>query len=253
MRVLVVDDEAPARRKLVRMLAEAADVEIAGEAKDGLEAVEAIRRLSPDLVFLDIRMPGLDGFGVVDQVGVTEMPPVVFVTAYDEHALKAFEVQALDYLLKPVSPKRFESVLARARERVSRSRPDEDDLATRLVSLLDRMGRKQFLERILVERNGRGVLLGLEEVDRIEADRNYVKLHARGTTFPLRHTIGALWERLDPTRFLRLSRSEIVRLDAVREFQAWFHGDQKVLLKDGTELIWSRRFRARAKPAFTLE
>jgi two-component system LytT family response regulator len=251
MRVLVVDDEAPARRKLVRMLAAAGDVEVAGEAKDGVAAVEAIRTLAPDLVFLDIRMPGLDGFGVVEQVGVSEMPPVVFVTAYDEYALQAFEVQALDYLLKPVSPKRFEAVLARARERMRQKRPA--DLAERLESLLGQMGRPRFLERILVERNGRGVLLALSEVSRIEADRNYVKLHARGTTFPLRHTIGALWERLDPARFLRLSRSEIVRLDAIREFQDWFHGDQKVLLTDGTELLWSRRFRARARPAFTLD
>jgi two-component system, LytTR family, response regulator len=251
MRVLVVDDEAPARRKLVRMLAAAPDVEVAGEAKDGVAAVEAIRKLSPALVFLDIRMPGLDGFGVVEQVGPEKMPPVVFVTAYDEYALKAFEVQALDYLLKPVSPRRFEAVLARAREWTRRKRPE--DLATRLESLLDQMGRPHFLERILVEKGGRGVLLALDEVDRVEADRNYVKLHARGTTFPLRHTMGALWARLDPARFLRLSRSEIVRLDAVREFQDWFHGDQKVLLKDGTELLWSRRFRRQARPAFTLD
>jgi two-component system LytT family response regulator len=251
IRALVVDDEAPARRKLVRMLAAARDVEVVGEAKDGVAAVDAIRKLAPDLVFLDIRMPGLDGFGVVDEIGVKAMPAVVFVTAYDEYALKAFEVQALDYLLKPVSPKRFESVLARARARLAQRRPDE--LAGRLEALLEQMGRPRFLERILVERNGRGVLIAMDEVDRIEADRNYVKLHARGTAFPLRHTIGALWERLDPARFLRLSRSEIVRLDAVREFQDWFHGDQKVLLKDGTELLWSRRFRARAKPAFSLE
>jgi two-component system LytT family response regulator len=177
---------------------------------------------------------------------------VVFVTAYDEYALQAFEVQALDYVLKPVSPSRFAAVLDRARRQAAQGRAAA--LTRRLEALLARLDAPpRYLERILVERDGRGVLLSLDQVDRIEADRNYVRLHSGGSVYPLRHAIGSLAERLDPARFLRLSRSEIVRLDAVREFQAWFHGDTKVILRDGTELTWSRRYRARQRPGFALD
>jgi len=251
IRALIVDDEAPARRKLARLLAAAEDVTVAGEAKDGVAAVEAIRRLRPDLVFLDIRMPGLDGFGVIEALGAAAMPMVVFVTAYDDYALKAFDVHALDYVLKPVSPRRFELALERVRQRLQR--PPNDALARRLEALLRQADPSRYLERLLVEQDGRGVLLSVAEIDRVEAQRNYVRLHARSGCYVVRRTIGALAERLDPARFLRLSRSEIVRLDAVKEFQDWFHGDRKVILKDGTELLWSRRYRARQKPDFTLE
>jgi two-component system, LytTR family, response regulator len=242
IRALIVDDEAPARRKLERLLQAAPGVEVVGEAADGSAAVRAIRSARPDVVFLDVRMPGLDGFGVIREVGIESMPPVVFVTAYDEHAVEAFEVQALDYLLKPVTPSRFRNVLERVRARL---RLPPDALFERLGALLARAGEPRYLERILVQKDGRGRLIPVGEIDRIEAARNYVLLHSGGSVHLLRRPIGALAERLDPARFLRLSRSEIVRLDAVGEFQAWFHGDRKVILKDGTELVWSRRFRGR--------
>jgi two-component system LytT family response regulator len=246
LRVLVVDDEAPARRKLRRMLSEAGGVEVVGEAEDGPAAVRAIQSLRPDLVLLDIRMPGLDGFGVVAEVGPARMPPVVFVTAYDDFAVKAFEVQALDYLLKPVTAERLRVVLSRARERLGAGRASVD-LSTRLDALLARLpSPTPFLQRLLVEHNGRAQLVPVEHVDRIEAARNYVHLHVAGARLPLRQTLSALAERLDPAQFLRISRSEIVRLDAVKEFQTWFHGDYKVILKDGTELMWSRRYRAKS-------
>jgi two-component system LytT family response regulator len=245
VRVLVVDDEAPARRKLRRMLSEAGGVEVVGEAEDGPSAVRAIKELRPDLVLLDIRMPGLDGFGVVAEVGAARMPLVVFVTAYDDFAIKAFEVQALDYLLKPATASRLRVVLDRAQERLGAGKASHG-LSARLDALLARLpSSTPFLQRLLVERHGRAQLVPVEQVDRIEAARNYVHLHVAGARLPLRQTIGTLAERLDPAQFLRISRSEIVRLDAVKEFQAWFHGDYKVVLKDGTELMWSRRYRAK--------
>jgi two-component system LytT family response regulator len=246
LRVLIVDDEAPARRKLRRMLAESGGAEVVGEAEDGPAAVQAILALEPDLVLLDIRMPGLDGFGVVAEVGPARMPPVVFVTAYDDFAVQAFEVQALDYLLKPATAERLRVVLDRARQRVGKDQA-ASELASRLDALLARLpSATPFLQRLLVERHGRAQLVPVEQVDRIEAARNYVHLHVRGARLPLRQTLAALAERLDPAQFLRISRSEIVRLDAVKEFQAWFHGDYKVVLKDGTELMWSRRYRAKS-------
>lgn len=251
MRVLIVDDEAPARRKLRRLLEGATDVEIVGEAGDGLAAVEALRRLRPDVAFLDVRMPGLDGFEVVHEVGVARMPRVVFVTAFDQYAVQAFEVQALDYLLKPVAPSRFEALLERLRRDLQRERSEA--VSGRLEALLQQVApRPRYLERLLVENGGRGHLLALAQVDLIEAARNYVCLTAGGVTYTLRSTLGALAGRLDPRHFLQLNRSQIVRLDAVRELQPWFHGDCKVLLKDGRELMWSRRYRAERAADFSL-
>jgi two-component system, LytTR family, response regulator len=243
LRVLIVDDEAPARRKLRRMLGEHGGVEVAGEAGDGPAAVQAITSLRPDLVLLDIRMPGLDGFGVIAEVGAARMPPVVFVTAYDDFAVQAFEVQALDYLLKPVTAERLAAMLERAGRHAGAA-----SLSERLDALLARMpaAATPYLQRFLVESGGRAQLVPVEQVDRIEAARNYVHLHVHGARLPLRQTLSTLVERLDPAQFLRISRSEIVRLDAVKELQAWFHGDYKVVLKDGTELMWSRRYRARS-------
>ena len=192
LRVLIVDDEAPARRKLRRMLAESGGVEVVGEAEDGPAGVQAILALKPDLVLLDIRMPGLDGFGVVAEVGPARMPPVVFVTAYDDFAVQAFEVQALDYLLKPATAERLRVVLDRARQRVGKDKT-ASELASRLDALLARLpSSTPFLQRLLVERHGRAQLVPVDQVDRIEAARNYVHLHVRGARLPLRQTLGAL-------------------------------------------------------------
>jgi two-component system LytT family response regulator len=232
VRVLIVDDEEPARRKIRRLLSGEADVEIVGEATTGTEAIDAIRRLSPDLVFLDVQMPPPDGFGVVEALGRDRAPDVVFVTAFDEHALRAFEVRALDYLLKPVTPARFREALDRARERLStpatpKARP---------------------LARILVRDDTKAFLLSLERVDRIEADGNYVRLHSNGRSFMVRMAIGAIAARLDADTFLRISRSAIVRLDAIKELHPWFHGDYHVVMTDGARLTWTRRYRAAAMP-----
>lgn len=250
IRVLIADDEAPARAKIAKLLAREADVEIAGEAADGEQAVELIERLAPDLLFLDIQMPRLDGFGVIASVGVDAVPVVVFVTAYDEHALRAFEVHALDYLLKPFAPSRFARVLARARQQLAAGSTAE--LARRLAGLLAAVGSgERYLSRVLVEKGDeREVLLPVEAIDRIASDRNVVRFFTSRGELTRRGTLAALEARLDPAKFLRINRSEIVRLDAVRELEPWFHGDYRVVMRDGSVLTWSRRYRARSKDRF---
>lgn len=247
IRALIADDEAPARRKLRDLLSRESDFEVVAEAGDGAEAVEAIRAASPDIVFLDIQMPRLDGFGVIQEVGVEAMPLVVFVTAYDEHALKAFEVHALDYLLKPFAPSRFERLLERVRRQLEPAAAG--DLAQRIERLLATVRpAPDYPRQILVEKDeGRQVLLAVDQIDRICAAGNYLRFVSQGTEFRRRGTLRDLEGRLDPARFLRLNRSEIVRLEAIREVQPWFHGDARVVLHDGTLLTWSRRYRAKAE------
>ncbi|MEZ5333135.1 MAG: response regulator [Thermoanaerobaculia bacterium] len=251
--VLIVDDEAPARRKLRRLLEAEADVALAGEAADGEAAVGAIRELRPDVVLLDVQMPRKTGFEVIEEVGVAAMPVVVFVTAFDEHALAAFEVEAVDYLLKPFAAPRLRRALARARARVA-ERPE--DLARRLESVLARLAPAQApprLTRILVETGpNRELLLPVEEIDVVRARGNHVDLVTRERSYRVRGPLSRLEERLDPQAFLRINRSEIVRLAAVAEVQPWFRGDHRVVMASGEVLSWSRRYRARRRGAFEL-
>lgn len=241
MRALIVDDEAPARAKIRRLLIAAGGIEIAGEASTGREAVAAIKRARPDLVFLDVQMPGLDGFGVVEALERDGGPYVVFVTAHEHHALHAFEVGAVDYLLKPFTPQRFDRMLERARDRVAAGASD---------ARASTAPESAYLRRILVVEDGRALFLPVERIDRVEAERNYVMLCSGAARHRMRATIGSLAGRLDPAHFLRLNRSTLVRLDAVREMHEWSHGDFRVVMQDGAELIWSRRYRAAAEQAF---
>jgi two-component system LytT family response regulator len=247
MRVLIVDDERPARAKLRRLLSAEADVEIVGEAATGAAAVAAIAADRPDVVFLDVQMPVMDGFGVIEAVGLDRMPFVVFATAFDAHAVRAFEVRALDYLLKPFAPDRFRAVLARVREALARG----GDVVPR-----ERLGQaaadagQARLARLLVRDGARARLLPVARIDVFEADGNHVRLHADRRCYTVRSTLAELAARLDPAEFLQISRSAVVRLEAVREMQAWFHGDYRVVMQDGRELMWSRRFRARTRHVF---
>ncbi|MEM1204964.1 MAG: LytTR family DNA-binding domain-containing protein [Acidobacteriota bacterium] len=254
MRVLLVDDEAPARDKMRRLLAAEADVEVAGEAANGAEAIDAIRRGGLDLVFLDIQMPRGGGFEVVEAIGVGAMPPVVFVTAFDQHALRAFEIHALDYLLKPYAPSRLRQVLDRARRRLKDRAAA--DLAQRLERALAAASdpapaptSAAYLRRIQVRLGeDREAFLALGDVRFVRSQGNYLHFHGRdGEVYRRRGTLSDLAQRLDPDDFLRINRSEIVRLDAVAELQPWFHGDYRVQLEDGTVLSWSRRYRAKVK------
>lgn len=253
IRALIADDEPPARRKLRELLGREPDFEIVGEAADGVEAVAAIRRMSPDVVFLDIQMPRLDGFDVIAEViaemGAEAMPLVVFVTAFDEHAVRAFEVEALDYLLKPFAPSRFQGLLERLRRRIGQGPGDLDERIGRLLAAV--RPSAGALRQILAEKEeGRQILLAVSEIDLIRADGNYLTFLSRGEEYRRRGTLREIEERLDPAQFVRLNRSEIVRLEAVRELQPWFHGDAQVILKDGSVLTWSRRYRGKVEGVF---
>jgi two-component system LytT family response regulator len=242
IRTLIVDDEPPARAKLRGLLARHDDIEIAGEACDGLEAVEIIAATAPDLVLLDIQMPRLDGFGVIETIGVDAMPKVIFVTAYDEHALRAFEVHAVDYLLKPYAADRLAAALNRIRAR----HPTPDEIA----AVLDDVDPPP-LERLMVEAGpNHHQLVAVNDVILFQSERNDIRVVTATGRFRRRGVLSRLEQRLDPARFMRVNRSEIVRLDAVAEVQPWFHGDGKLILTTGDTLTWSRRYRARDKHRF---
>ncbi|HEY3270388.1 MAG TPA: LytTR family DNA-binding domain-containing protein [Geothrix sp.] len=241
LRALVVDDEALARQRIRDLLRRSTDIELVGECADGLAAVKAIEDLRPDLVFLDIQMPELDGFGVVEAVGAERMPPTLFVTAYDQHALKAFEVHALDYLLKPFSPERFHQALDRARRWCLRAGPEKvPDLEALLASLRQ---ERPWVDRLLVRQGDRHMLVKTSALQWIEAEDNYVRLHVEGTSHLLRQTMSGLLARLDPAQFRRIHRSAIVNLDCIKEFQPWTGGDLMVIMRDGTRLTLSRTYR----------
>jgi len=243
LQILVVDDEAPARRKILRLLRSEPGVQVVGEADSGEAAISAIEKTRPDLVFLDVQMPGADGFDVVRGVSAgdtTKVPHVVFVTAHDRYALRAFEVHAFDYLLKPVSEDRFRKVLRRVREQREQG---ADGSVSRLRDLLDQIARQRgFTERLLIREDNRAFFVSVRDISWIEADRNYVVLHCGNKMHTVRATLDSLETILDQNLFVRINRGNMVRFDAIRELLPWFHGEFKVVLHDKTELRWSRRY-----------
>lgn len=242
IRVLIVEDEPLARERIRTLLAEDADVEVVGEAADGRSAVDAIIATRPDLVFLDISMPELDGFGVIDEVGAERMPQVVFVTAYDQFAVRAFDTHALDYILKPFDPERFHTALERAREALRHR--DAGQLDERLKDLLQEVRRPHYVERLAVKAGGRILFVRTDDIEWIGAEGNYARLHTGNRSHLLRETMSSLQEKLDPERFLRIHRSTIVSTDAIVELEPLFQGDYVVILKNGTRLTSSRGYRA---------
>jgi two-component system LytT family response regulator len=250
-RVLVVDDEPLARKALRVRLEAAADVTIVGEAADGGTAVEAIRHHRPDLVYLDIQMPGGDGFEVLEKVAGTHLPMVVFVTAHDAHVLRAFDVHALDYLLKPFSEARFRQSLQRARVELERDAAYPE--RARLASLLEDLARVRgegasgpaYPRRLAVREADRIVLLKAGEIDAVEAAGNYVTLVARGRKYLLRQTLAELERQLDPRSFARIHRSTIVNVERVVELRTDPHGDGDVILEGGAAYRYSRVHRER--------
>jgi len=239
IRALVVDDELLARRTIRRLVGKSAGVEIVGECGDGESAVRAIQESKPDLVFLDIQMPEMDGFRVLSKIGVDQMPVTIFITAYDRFALRAFDANAIDYLLKPVGKARFDRALTRAKQRIA-GKVDSGEVK-RIISVLEQLATTQkYPNRMAIPQNGRIIFVATNNIDWIQAEGNYVRLHIGSREHELRETLTELGEKLNPAQFLRIHRSTIVNIERIKEIQAWFHGHHRVLLENGTELRMSR-------------
>ena len=239
LRALIVDDEAIARRRIRRLLRSVEGMAIAGECGDGTSALATIDGTRPDLVFLDVQMPGLDGFDVIARLQAECIPAIIFVTAFDRYALRAFDVHAVDYLLKPIAPARLRVAIERARDRLARG-----DHQPGLRSLArEAQERPRYLTRLSVRARGRVMLVDVEAIDWIQAADNYVTVHASGREYLLRETLATLERQLDPDRFVRIHRSTIASLDRIAELQPSSHGDFDVRLRDGTRLTLSRSWR----------
>ncbi len=256
VRTLIVDDMPLARERVKRFLRGEAAIEIVGEAANGREAVAAIESLSPDLVLLDVQMPEMDGFEVVAKIGVEKMPAVLFATAYDEFALRAFEVHALDYLLKPFSQERFQEAVGRATSYIrqqdngngssdGKTESALNTLEARLQALLNDIqgGETQYLQRVTIKLPGRLLFMPTDEVDWIETAGNYLRIHAGKEAHLIRETMAQIETQLDPRRFARIHRSTLVNIERVKELRPLFNGDHKVILRDGQHLMLSRSYR----------
>ncbi|HEX7152157.1 MAG TPA: LytTR family DNA-binding domain-containing protein [Thermoanaerobaculia bacterium] len=242
IRTLIVDDEPLARKRIRALLRDHPDFDVVAEAENGDEALEAVREHDPELVFLDVQMPGLDGFEVVRSLGPEHCPLIVFVTAFEQYALQAFQVSAVQYLLKPIGREEF----GRALDRVRKLRGEPEDASTSVTKLLDQLrDRRTFLQRVLVKARGRALLFRIEEIDWFESAGNYIRLHIGTDGYLLRETMSGLEEKLDPQRFVRVHRTAIVNVDRIRELQAASHGDYMVVLKTGAQITLSRVYRDR--------
>ncbi len=240
IRVLIADDEPPARRKVRHFLERDSEIGEIREAACGTAAIEAIGTFLPDLVFLDVQMPDMDGFAVLSAAPEPHRFHVVFLTAHQHHAVRAFEAEALDYLLKPVGPERFERSLRRAKGQIALRH-----------ERLPQQTSQSFLKRLVVQKQGREIFLSMEDVDWVDSGGNYVHLHAGPETYIVRTTLDNLTRQLDPDEFVRINRSQLVNVDRIKAMQPWSHGERRIVLTDGHELTWTRRFRAafRARPS----
>ena len=246
IRTLIVDDEPLAREWVRNGLQDEPDVEIVAECGDGFEAVKAVTDLKPDLMLLDVQMPGLDGFGVLASLDAQDLPAVIFVTAFDRYALKAFEAHAVDYLMKPFSSERLHDAVGRARVEIDRS--SSNDLKAALHALLEDIQRERaFPEWLLIKKEDRSVFLRVADIDWIESSRNNVRLHLGKEVYVFHETTTGIESKLDPKKFFRIHRSTIVNIEKIREMHPWFNGDYAVTLKDGTKLTLSSTYRERLK------
>jgi two-component system, LytTR family, response regulator len=239
MKVIIIDDELPARKKIRTFLTDQATIEIIGEASNGLEAVNLIEQLQPDLIFLDIQMPGLTGFEVLQALDETLMPAVIFTTAYDEYAVKAFEVNALDYLLKPFDEERFQKAL----ERINKQNRQYNQYQQLTNLLLELKKQPNYSQRLLIKTSGKIIFIKTDEIDWIEAEEKYVQIHVGKDKYLYRETMNALEQQLNPEIFARIHRSYIVRIDFIKELVPWSHGDYLLILQDKTELNLGRNYR----------
>jgi two-component system, LytTR family, response regulator len=242
IRAVIADDELLARKFIRRLLKQDPEVEIVAECSNGKEAARVIREQKPDLVFLDVQMPEMDGFAVLDAVGLDHLPEIIFTTAYESYAIRAFELHALDYLLKPFDQVRFKAAMKHAKERLHSQPPEEGRL--QIGTLLESIkAQQQHLERILIKADGRITFLNTHEIDWIEADDKYVHLHTAKGTRMVRQTLSAMETQLDPKRFIRIHRSAIVNVERIKELQPLFNGEHSLHLDNGTKLTLSRSYR----------
>jgi two-component system, LytTR family, response regulator len=246
IRTLIVDDEPLAREWVRNGLQDEPDIDIVAECGDGFEAVKAVTELQPDLMLLDVQMPGLDGFGVLASLEAQDLPAVIFVTAFDRYALKAFEAHAVDYLMKPFSSERLHDAVERARTQIDRS--SERDLKAALHALLEGVQRERaYPEWLLIKKEDRSVFLRVADIDWIESSRNNVRLHVGKEIYVFHETTTGIESKLDPKKFFRIHRSTIVNIEKIKEMHPWFNGDYAVTLKDGTKLTLSSTYRERLK------
>jgi len=249
IKTLIVDDEPLARDRIKRLLRDEDGIRVVGECGNGVDAIKAITNEKPDLVFLDIQMPEKDGFEVINSLSAKILPTIIFVTAYDQYALQAFDVHALDYLLKPFNRERIKRAVARAREHIEHKRLG--NLDERLNSLIaDLRGEKKYLDRLVVKAVGRVFFLKTDEIDWIEAAGNYVKPHVGRDAHMIRETMNGIETKLDPDKFLRIHRSTIINRDRVQQLQPQSHGEYTVVLRDGTQLRLSRSYRDKLSALF---
>ena len=243
IRALVVDDEPLAREMIREMLQDDSEVEIVAECANGHEAVEAVTSSRPDLVFLDIQMPELGGFEVLESLDPQATPYIIFVTAYDQYAVRAFEVHAFDYLLKPFDHERFDAAWQRVKEQIKVDQNSERD--SHILQLLEELKTgPRHLERLVIKNGGRVFFLNVQDVYCIESEGNYVRVYDNQKGYLLRETISSLEEQLDPKLFRRIHRSAIVKIDRIKEMQPWFHGEYRVIMENGKQLTLSRNYRA---------
>lgn len=241
IRTLIVDDEPLARKRLRELLKDDVEIEIVGECNNGSETIESIRLLAPDLIFLDVQMPELDGLSVSEALG-ERGPMIIFVTAYDQYAVRAFDVQAVDYLLKPFDRARFVQALQRAKEHMNERR--NKAVNHQILELLTELKeRPQYLDRLVIKTNERVFVLKTDEIDWIEAEGNYVRIHFGKQSSLIRETLSHLSSQLDPRKFPRIHRSQLVNIDRIQELQPWSHRDYRIILRNGTQLTLSRSYR----------
>jgi two-component system, LytTR family, response regulator len=242
IRVLIVDDEPLARKRLRELLKDDHEIAVIGECANGASTISATRELAPDLIFLDVQMPGIDGLAVSETFDGKDSPLVIFVTAFEQYAVRAFDVQAVDYLLKPFDRARFTHALLRAKERLREKR--RDDVNLQILGLLSEIKDKpQYLDRLVIKNNDRVFVLKTDEIDWIEAEGNYVRIHFGKQSSLLRETLTRLTAQLDPRKFPRIHRSRLVNIDRIQELQPWSHRDWRIILRNGAELRLSRNYR----------
>jgi two-component system LytT family response regulator len=242
IRALIVDDESLARKFIRRMLKDDHEVEIVGECGNGKDAVALIGKQMPDLVFLDVQMPEMDGFSVLEALSAERLPEIIFTTAYEHYAIRAFELHALDYLLKPFDQSRFSDTMRHAKERLRHRQLEDGQL--QIAALLENVKRRsQYLDRLIIRADGRITFLKTQEIDWIEADDKYVHLHTGKTARMVRQTLSAMETQLDPKRFLRIHRSSIVNVERIKELHPLFGGEHAVVMEGGTRLTLSRKYK----------